>query len=211
VDLDRFDRLARETGTAFINVHLSPRARDFAGGEGMAAEDEGGPVTERMIRDVGAIANRFGGGRVICENVPFGAVEEGFALACVRPKAIRRVIESWDCGLLLDLSHARLTARHLGQDERTYVSSLPVERLRELHLTGIQMVEGRARDHMGLTEQDWAQTRWAFDRIRRGDWARPDIVAFEYGGVGEKFEWRSDPAVIAEQVPRLFELVHAAG
>ena len=36
----------------------------------------------------------------------------------------------------------------------------------------------------------------------------PWLVAFEYGGIGPNFEWRSESAVIAEQVPRMAALVH---
>jgi hypothetical protein len=35
------------------------------------------------------------------------------------------------------------------------------------------------------------------------------VVSFEYGGVGPVFADRSEAAVIAEQVPRLYEMVHA--
>jgi sugar phosphate isomerase/epimerase len=211
-DLDRVDRLARETETPFINVHLSPKIRDFPPGVGANSEASApGAVTDRMISDVARLAARFGAGRVIAENIPLGNPEEGFAPACAEPAAIRRVLDAAGCGFLLDLSHARLTARVLGVDEREYISRLPVDRIRELHLTGIQPVDGRLRDHMHLSDEDWSQTQWALDRIRRGDWGKPTIVALEYGGVGEKFAWRSDAGVIAEQVPRLYEMVHAAG
>jgi hypothetical protein len=33
------------------------------------------------------------------------------------------------------------------------------------------------------------------------------MLAFEYGGVGEKFAWRSDPQVIASHVPKLSALL----
>jgi hypothetical protein len=34
-------------------------------------------------------------------------------------------------------------------------------------------------------------------------------VAFEYGGVGRVWESLSDPDVLADQVPRLYKMVHA--
>ena len=39
---------------------------------------------------------------------------------------------------------------------------------------------------------------------RNGDEAR--IVAFEYGGVGDVFGWRTDGHYLLEQVPRLQKL-----
>ena len=47
------------------------------------------------------------------------------------------------------------------------------------------------------------------DRIRWGDWAHPWVLACEYGGIGPMFEWRSDPAVIAADIPLLYALTHS--
>jgi hypothetical protein len=60
---------------------------------------------------------------------------------------------------------------------------------------------------MPITEQDWPFLEWVLARVRSGEWAHPWALAFEYGGTGPKFEWRTDAAVIAEQVPRLVTLV----
>ena len=50
---------------------------------------------------------------------------------------------------------------------------------------------------------------WVLERIKSGQWASPWLLAFEYGGVGEKFAYRSNPQVIEEQVPQLYERVKA--
>ena len=94
-------------------------------------------------------------------------------------------------------------------DEKDYIAALPLDKLRELHITGVQMHEGRLRDHLPLTENDWEMTAWASAQIRAGAWACPGVVALEYGGVGPAFEWRSDSGVLSEQVPRLYHLIHA--
>jgi hypothetical protein len=60
---------------------------------------------------------------------------------------------------------------------------------------------------MPVTEQDWPVLAWALERIQKGEWATPGMLAFEYGGVGGWFEDRTDPIVIAEQAPRLYEMV----
>jgi hypothetical protein len=43
------------------------------------------------------------------------------------------------------------------------------------------------------------------NRIHTGEWNSPWLLAFEYGGVKEPVEWRSNPEVIIEQVPELYE------
>ena len=76
-------------------------------------------------------------------------------------------------------------------------------------MTGISPApdeDGLRHDHFAMTEPDWAMTEWALGRIRAGDWRTPEIMAFEYGGVGPRFAPRSDPAVIAGQAPRLYAL-----
>src|SRR5687768_4394396 len=161
-----------------------------------------------MIGDVNRVASRVGTDNVIVENIPYFGGGGKYMRASVDADVIRRVVDATGCGFLLDVSHARIAAHHLGIDPRAYIGSLPVSRLRELHLTGIQTIDGRMTDHMGLGEDDWRWAEWAIGEIRRGAWGRPWVVALEYGGEGEPFRWRSDANVIETCVPRLYELVH---
>ncbi|MGA2582516.1 MAG: DUF692 family multinuclear iron-containing protein [Tepidisphaeraceae bacterium] len=194
------DALARATDTPFVNLHLAPRAKDFVGRDERA-------VVDAMMNDVTKAVQFFGTDRVIVENIPLGNLIESFAEPCAKTDVIHEIVELTGAGFLLDLSHARLTARHWGLDAKQYVESLPVKKIRELHLTGLQFVEGRLRDHMPMGPDDWQMAQWAFDRIRAGDWAKPWMIAFEYGGVGEGFAWRTDRKIIEEQIPRLWEMV----
>jgi hypothetical protein len=195
------DEQARASDTRYVNVHLAAREKDFAPG------DMRGPIA-KMMEDIQRAANFFGRERVIVENIPLGNPAEPFAKPCGDPESICSIVRGTDTGFLLDLSHARMAARHLGRDEREYVSALPVERLAEIHLTGLGPWEGRLQDHLPMTEEDWKQTQWAFDEIAAGRWRTPGIVAFELGGVGGKFAARNDKAMMAEQVPRLYEMTH---
>jgi uncharacterized protein (UPF0276 family) len=144
----------------------------------------------------------------MAENVPYPDFYTDKPRLVSEPAVIRRVIEACDCGLLLDLAHARLSSESLGIDAHDYIEQLPVERLRELHVTGIgPNREGRAEDHLPMTDPDWALFDWALQRIRSGAWASPEIVACEYGGVGPMFEWRSDADVIAHDIPRMVAML----
>jgi hypothetical protein len=62
-------------------------------------------------------------------------------------------------------------------------------------------------DHVWITGEDWFWLEWVLKHIRSVEWSHPRLQAFEYGGVGEPFEWRSDPQVRLEQVPRLAEML----
>lgn len=210
------ERLLAETATPFINLHFRPPP----------VAEPPGAVEEWLVanglRDLAGVVARFGAERVIVENLPGRNLPR--AVAGAVPEALSRLLRETGCGLLLDLSHARLAAMHLGEPVQDYLARLPVERLRELHLTGIQRLGTEAAaalrqagveeatvqrwtrqpmDHLPLTETDWAFVLWALARIRAGAWSRPSIVALEYGGVGALWETLTDRAVLATQVPRL--------
>jgi hypothetical protein len=77
--------------------------------------------------------------------------------------------------------------------------------IKELRFAGVLYNQflGNWMDHVRITEEDWGWLEWVLEHIRTGVWSCPWMLAFEYGGVGEPFEWRSDPSVMVEQAPRL--------
>jgi hypothetical protein len=226
-DWSKFEALLAGTGTPLVNVHMVAPPSAYPG----LPLDTDDPthidlITERLIADVAAVVRRFGAERVIAENNPPNADE------CLRPayqpEVISNVVRESGCGLLLDLAHVRLAARTLGQDECQYAEALPVERIREIHVTGIQRAEGRwldrmrqqgvmpaemqrlagrLIDHLPMTDEDWSLCEWAMAQIGGGRWNRPWIVTFEYGGVGPKWEAVTDADTLRAQVPRLHRMV----
>jgi uncharacterized protein (UPF0276 family) len=122
------------------------------------------------------------------------------------PELINEMIEECDLGLLLDLSHAQISAQAFGINFEDYISKLPLHRLSELHITGIKEYAGFPTDHFELQQQDWPVVEWAAEQIKSGAWREPEIVAFEYGGIGDVFCWRSEATVLKEQVPLLYQI-----
>jgi uncharacterized protein (UPF0276 family) len=201
-----------QTGTRYVNLHLTARVEDYPG---VLPEQQTAHLTdqivERLVSEVRAVAAHFGPERVIFENVPYRGNRDRVLRASVLPETLRRVAGETGCGLLLDISHARIAARHLGIDEGEYIASLPVESLRELHFTGLHTLEGGfLMDHLPVLEADWPWLSWGVENIQAGRWGQPDLLAFEYGGVGKFFKDHTDPQVIAGQVPRLVALCRAA-
>jgi uncharacterized protein (UPF0276 family) len=198
-------QLRDKTRTPWINTHLIPRLTD--------ARDpyDADEIVDIMLRDIRPLVDCFGAANVVAENIPFPERMRDKSPRCVEPDVIRRTIEAADVGFLLDIGHARRTAEHLAQDPRRYIEALPVERLRELHVTGLGYDNsGHRVDHLPMREDDWELFQWVLDGICAGRFPRPGIIACEYGGVGEGFRWRSDSAVIAEQVPRMLVMVRNA-
>lgn len=210
VDWETVERLLVATSTPYVNLHLVAQAADFPD----LPVDTADPahletVATRFLQDITSVVRRFGPERIIVENVIYRGPEGKVLYAAVAPEVIARVVAESGCGLLLDMSHASISARHIGISAQEYLGRLPVNRLCELHVTGTQHDGQRWRDHMGLAEHDWALLDWIAGRIGGEQWAKPWAMAFEYGGVGPVFAWRSDPAVIAEQVPRLYQIVQS--
>lgn len=198
------DRVMAETGTPYVNLHLEARRSDFLD---LSDSPEGdAQVIDRLIVNVERAANRFGADRVIVENVVYRGPVGEILPACVYPEAISQVVRETGCGLLLDTAHVTLSCHFLGLDPSEYIEQLPMDRVREIHVTGVQHADNQWRDSMPMRDEDRRLVHWVFQRIHAGDWPAPWVVALEYGGVGPKFAWRSDPAAIAEQVVRLQEM-----
>lgn len=140
-DWRTIEALQSQTNTPYINVHLEPMTNDHVhipvGATGPADRDY---VTDCLLRDLRAVVARCGAERVIAENVP--NADNCLCLA-YHPDVIRQVIEEAGCGFLFDLSHARRAARALGMDARAYIAALPLDRTREIHLSGIQTFDDR--------------------------------------------------------------------
>jgi uncharacterized protein len=229
-DWRAFEAMLATTGTLWISAHLGPQPEDHAGLTSAPWATQVDVITEALIRDMETLVARFGADRVVGENI-----FEYFGMhlrPAVIPEVLTAVVETTGCGLLLDLSHARLAARDLGIDPRAYVEALPLSRVREIHITGIQRFDdrwvrlaeakgvaqalidgwrGRLIDHLPMTDADWEFFDWALGRIRTGAWGTPEIIAFEYGGVGPEFEAMTVREELAVQVPRLYAMVHSDG
>lgn len=208
-DWSLVSRLLKQTGTPYVNVHLEARASDFPDipPESDAPADVE-RIAERMLADLQVVTRRFGAERVIAENVPYRQGDK-LLRASVDPDLIRRVITESGAGLLLDLSHASISAATLGMDEKEYFRRLPVKRLREMHFTGIHNLQGRLQDHLSALPADWERLDWALEQVHTSEWGPPWMLAFEYGGIGEKFASRSEPRVMLEQLPILYSKLQA--
>jgi uncharacterized protein (UPF0276 family) len=198
-----------QTGTPYVNLHLAPLTGDFPG----VAADTQEPadicrIVDALLDDVWAVVEHFGPEKVIAENVMYYGPHDQYLRPGMLPETIRRITEETGCGLLFDISHARIAARYLGIEEHHYMQQLPIERLREMHFTGIHEINQRPQDHLAAQPGDWDCLAWVLERIQHGDWAHPWLLAFEYGGVGKFFSENCDPQVIAKQVPKLWQMVH---
>jgi uncharacterized protein (UPF0276 family) len=208
VDWNKVRQQLLTTNTPYVNLHLDSRQTYYPAFKvDTRIQSEVKVVSEVIFTDISKVTKHFGPDRVIIENSPYQGVEGNTMDLCIQPNLITQVIQETGCGLLLDISHAIITAKYLHIRPEEYISSLPVHRIKELHFAGMHYnpSTGQWSDHLSIQDEDWQYLDWALEHIRFGEWSTPWLLAFEYGGVGEPFEWRSHPEVIAEQVPRLYE------
>ncbi len=191
--------IADQTGTPYVNLHLGCKRGDFPENSLNSTNSQlRRAVYERIRSDIILALQVVPAERLILENVPFRP--NGNVLrAWVDPSLIRGLVEETGCGFLLDIPHARISAHYLGVDERLYMLSLPVERVRELHFTGVQTFGELLLDHLPALDGDWRALEWVLARIKDGTISAPWMLALEYGGVGEKFNWRSSAQDIESQ------------
>jgi len=208
VTWDSLNALLDATDTPYLNLHLEAGPAEFPEIPVSSQEPaHARQIIHHFVDAVRQVAQRSGGRRVIVENVIYRGPQGKSHYLAVDPAVITTVILETGCGLLLDTAHAAVTAAYLGVRPQDYLLGFPTDALCEWHVTGARPIDGRLRDHLQLSDADWTLTEWAAERVRLGDWPKPWALALEYGGIGPTFEWRSDPAVIVHDAPRLHRLV----
>ncbi len=129
-------------------------------------------AAQRFIRQVRRLARSIRV-PVILENtepLPFAGYDFE-----VQPERITHVLEGAECGFLLDIGHARVSAAALRVDVVDYLSGLPLNRVVQVHLSGPRMRDGRLVDvHESLQATDYALLDFVLQR------ARPQVVTLEY-------------------------------
>ena len=117
-DLARVEHLLTETDTPYINVHLKATNKDFPN---MALNSRDShdiqQITDWFISEVGRLTTHFGAERIIAENLIYRGHTLNTLRPAVLPEVISAVIIETGCGLLLDLSHARIAAHYLAVEE----------------------------------------------------------------------------------------------
>jgi len=204
-DFSRIINYKNITQTPHVNTHLvTPRYFD------PNSEEELRKINHLWREEIQLMIDHLGTDEVALEHYPYTSANIHIRPA-VDSKVFNQVIQDTGCMFLLDLAHARITADTLGMDVKDYINKLPIDRLVEMHITGIKPYGGVLTDHFELDHEDWSVLAWSLDQIRMGHWRKPRIIAFEYGGVGETFVWRTSEIVLSSQVPKLFDMVHSKG
>jgi uncharacterized protein (UPF0276 family) len=131
-----------------------------------------GRATRRFVRQVNKLA-RAVSVPVLLENtepLPFGGYDFE-----VRTERISEILQRADCGFVLDIGHARVSAAALGMDVHDYLGRLPLDRVVQIHVSGPRVQNGRLADvHEPLQEIDYTLLDFMLARTH------PQVVTLEY-------------------------------
>jgi len=183
----------QRTRAPWLSVHLGFSAAEVLFDVHMTARSPALPRAEllaNMCRNVGALAAAIPV-PLILENLdycPGGAYEH-----ICEPGFIAAVLNETRAGLLLDLAHARVSASRLGRPIEDYLEQLPLERVRQLHISGPRSRDGVLYDaHQPLLEEDYALLEWVLRRTN------PLALTLEYN---------REEAELCAELARLRELL----
>ncbi|NQT32489.1 MAG: hypothetical protein HQ594_02310, partial [Candidatus Omnitrophica bacterium] len=138
-----YDELKRIQNIELFSLHLGFAVEYFENSPDGPKTSAALPDTEvhrRIVNNVHLFKDKlkghgFGDREVLLENI---AYFPGCDYIC-RPDIIRDVANETECGLLLDLGHAVVTAQSLGMDRAAYVSEMlngdTIKKLREIHIS----------------------------------------------------------------------------
>lgn len=132
---------------------------------------------------------------ILIENMPFYC-KKSRLLCSIEPEFIAEALDKSGAEFLLDLAHARVTATHRQLDVYEYVSQLPLQQVKEIHISGPRVEDGLLADrHLALQEEDWDLLRWTLKHT-----PNLQILTHEYMGL------RANTAQIKEQHgPRILQ------
>lgn len=204
-------QIIRRARPDYLSTHLEARVEFYS--EYRQYQHESHPDLRRAMleRLLTAIAQVKQDTRLplLLENCPY-LRRDRIRLAS-EPEFISTVCELGDCDFLLDIAHAQCSAWSMGENIEDYIKAMPLERLREIHLAGVQEKEYGIWDtHTVLREGDYQLLEMVLKR------ARPEIITLEYGGMPEKLiNWkgefeavsRNDPGELAMMISRLRKII----
>lgn len=188
VDFERANRLIAQCGSPHYGLHLAIKNADMP--SPMSDEEIHGLMSRQIKVFQHTLAVPL-----LLENTPDSpedrTVFDHYPYA--EAEKIRRLVVENDVGLLLDLTHASITAAFRGWDIHAFLLALPLERIREIHVNGHGTdTQGFPIDtHQAMEAEDYRLLYWVLEH------SHPEFVTLEYSGVASE-----EPAAIAENLRR---------
>ncbi|HEU5098370.1 MAG TPA: DUF692 family protein [Roseiflexaceae bacterium] len=183
------------TRAPWLSVHLGFSAAEVIFDVHMNALSPALPREELLIHTCGNV-------RALADAIPMPLILENLDYCAggayehiCEPAFIAAVLEQTGAGLLLDLAHAQVSASRMGVPIERYLEQLPLDRVRQLHISGPRPRDGMLYDaHEVLLDRDYALLEWVLRRTE------PLALTLEYN---------RDEAALRQQLMRLRELLRS--
>lgn len=121
---------------------------------------------------------------LLLENTPDCFVDRRFYkfIPYIMPDQINRLLHDNDVSLLLDITHAKITAKFHGWDIYGYLNTLLLNRVEEIHINGCGLNDNELLmdSHQKMEDEDFALLEWVLVRTN------PQIISLEYSGGREE-------------------------
>jgi uncharacterized protein (UPF0276 family) len=186
-DWEYINKAIERAGSPHIGLHLQLKPEDWPAPIEIKYQDRhiARKIVEHLINNF-AVVKRKLRCPVLFENVPYYGFR-GTLRICVEPALMWQLVHG-GIGMLLDVAHLRCTAYHLGVDVYSLASAWPLSSVREIHVSGSTIVEGKGLmdSHATLSEEDYEILDWLLERTN------PEVVTLEYGGTDPEFEMMED-------------------
>jgi uncharacterized protein len=164
-----------QTKSPWLSVHLGFSAAEVMFDKIMQARSptrDRETLLETIIMNTRGLAESIDVS-LLLENLdynPGGAYE----FIC-EPTFIAEILERTNADMLLDLAHARVSASRFRIDTKDYLAELPMERVKQLHVSGPRLEGETLRDaHEPLQTEDYELLEYALSV------SKPKVVTLEY-------------------------------
>lgn len=168
-DLERVNRAITECKSPHVGIHLRANKNDLMG-----------IINKEVIKEATLSKIREGKRNIkstyLVENMPITCLHEDYEILA-DPEFIKEICEEANIGLLLDVSHLKISAWYRGESEKSYLNKLPLNLVREIHVNGPRKSEkGYYDSHMDMRKEDYLFLEEVLSLTQ------PSILTLEYGG-----------------------------
>jgi len=185
--LDAISQRAVDIGTPWIGEHLAFMSADPVDGSALhepttltytVCPQLSEEVVDLVCRNLSSLRARFSM-PLIVENSPQYFQIPGSTMSIV--DFVIEVHRRCDIGMLLDLTHFTISSMNMGFDPKIEILRLPLDRLVEIHISGLDVQAGTAwDDHAGIaTDSVFELAELVLKH------SRPRAVTFEYNWAPE--------------------------
>jgi uncharacterized protein (UPF0276 family) len=174
LDFDLVNKLIKNCNSPHYGLHLSIKNSDMY--PGMTDED----IHEHMSKQI-QIFKRNITVPLLLENTPDSPKDRTMFdhYPYIMPEQLSRLLVENDVSFLLDLTHAKITAKYRGFNIHDYIRQLPLDRVVEIHVNGSGYdKDGFPTDtHQAMEKEDYKLLDWVLN------YTNPEVVTLEYNGI----------------------------